>query len=261
MGKRTVQIDVDGDIVEVPRKNTRRTRNGGLPEHIKERAVDATRQNRPPLRPMNEKQRQYISAVQNESFVICVGVWGSSKTFIPSMIAADMLLDKKVDRIIIARPAEGKGKSIGFLKGDKNDKLEPWCAPITDTLKTRLGLGNYEAFINNGKIELLSLEHVKGRSWDNAFILVDEAEDLEPEVAKSLVGRQGVNSKLVVTGDIMQQDLKKNSGLEFLLDVAEFAKLPITLINFDSWEYCVRSEEAKMWGMAFQEYEKSKGGK
>lgn len=260
MGKRTIQIDIDGEALEVPRKSTRRTRNGSKPQEVKEKFVDG-RQLRTPLRPMNDKQKEYINAVLNETFVICIGVWGSSKTYIPSVLAADMLLDKKIDRIIIARPAEGKGKSIGFLKGDKNEKLEPWCAPITDTLKTRLGLGNFEAFVNNGKIELLSLEHVKGRSWDNAFILVDEAEDLEPEVAKSLVGRQGINSRLVVTGDIMQQDLKRNSGLEYLLNVAEFAKLPISLINFDSWDYCVRSEEAKMWGLAFQAYEKSKESK
>lgn len=258
MGKRTVAIDVDGETVSVPRKNTRRTRNGGKPE-VKEKFTDG-RQTRPPLQPLNDKQKDYIKAIQSESNVICVGVWGSSKTYIPSVIAADMLLDKKIEQIIIARPAEGKGKSIGFLKGDKDQKLEPWCAPVTDTLKTRLGNGNYEAFLANGKIQLLSLEHVKGRSWDNAFILVDEAEDLEPEVAKSLMGRQGVNSKLVVTGDIQQQDLKRNSGLEYLLAVADFANLPITIINFDSWDYCVRSEEAKRWGKAFEAYENRNRG-
>jgi phosphate starvation-inducible PhoH-like protein len=246
---------VDGQEVEVPRKKTRSTRNGGVKPEIKEKFTNLS-SNRAPLEPMNERQKEYINAVTNTSFVICIGVWGSSKTFIPSTIAADMLLDKKIDRIIIARPAEGKGKSIGFLKGDKSEKLEPWCAPITDTLKARLGMGNYEAFLSNGKIEMLALEHVKGRSWDNSFILVDEAEDLDPEVAKSLVGRQGVNSKLVVTGDVMQQDLKRKSGLEYLLAVAEFAQLPVELINFDSWEYCVRSEEAKMWGIAFDAYEK-----
>lgn len=255
--QRNFVVIVDGEEVEVPRVRTRKTRNGGVKQETKEKHVEA-KSNRPALRPMNDKQKDYINAINTSSFVICVGVWGSSKTFIPSMIAADMLLDKKIDRIIIARPAEGKGKSIGFLKGDKNEKLEPWCAPVTETLKARLGVGNYEAYLSNGKIECLALEHVKGRSWDHSFILVDEAEDLEPEVAKSLVGRQGVGSKLVVTGDIMQQDLKRNSGLEYLLQVAEFANLPVPVIDFDSWEYCVRSEEAKMWGMAFEQFEKSK---
>jgi len=123
-------------------------------------------------------------------------------------------------------------------------------------MKDRMGIGNFEAMLANGKIEQLALEHVKGRSWDNCLILVDEAEDLEPEVARSLVGRQGVNSVTVITGDLRQQDLKKNSGLQYLLDVAAFTELPITLIDFDSWDYCVRSEEAKMWGMAFEKFDK-----
>tara|TARA_R110000782_G_scaffold207013_1_gene295541 strand:- start:281 stop:616 length:336 start_codon:yes stop_codon:yes gene_type:complete len=108
---------------------------------------------------------------------------------------------------------------------------------------------------------MLSLEHVKGRSWDNSLIIVDEAEDLDPEVAKSLVGRQGMNSTTVITGDIAQQDLKRNSGLQYLLDVAEYSSLPVALIDFDSWEYCVRSEEAKMWGMAFANFEKNRENK
>lgn len=209
-----------------------------------------------PLQPLNDRQEEYIKAIKTSSIVVAIGVWGSSKTYIPSVMAADMLLEKKIDRIIICRPAEGKGKSIGFLKGTAQEKLEPWCSPITDVLKKRLGMGNFEAYIDNGKIEMLALEHVKGRSWDNSFIIVDEAEDLEPEVAKSLVGRQGINSKIVITGDINQQDLKKHSGLEFLLDVAYFCGLEIPIINFDSWDYCVRSEEAKMWGIAFEQYEK-----
>jgi phosphate starvation-inducible PhoH-like protein len=249
---------IDGIEVEQPRKKTRSTRNGGVKPAIKEKFSNLAA-TRPPLVPMNDRQKEYIQAVKETSFVICIGVWGSSKTFIPSMLAADMLLDKKIDRIIIARPAEGKGKSIGFLKGGKEEKLAPWCAPITDTLKMRLGNGNYEAFLANGKIEMLALEHVKGRSWDNCFILVDEAEDLDPEVAKSLVGRQGVNSVTVITGDIAQQDLKKNSGLQYLLSVAEYSSLPVQLIDFDSWDYCVRSEEAKMWGKAFDAFDKRNG--
>jgi len=253
-------VDIDGVEVAVPRRRTRKTRNGGVKQESKEKFCSVS-QSRAPLTPMNDKQRDYIKAVQEDSCVICIGVWGSSKSFIPSTIAADWLMDKKVDQVIIARPAEGKGKSIGFLKGDKNEKLEPWCAPITDTMKSRMGIANFESMVANGKIQMLALEHVKGRSWDNSLIIVDEAEDLDPEVAKSLVGRQGVNSTTVITGDIAQQDLKRNSGLQYLLEVAKFSNLPVTLIDFDSWDYCVRSEEAKMWGKAFENFEKHKEGK
>ena len=247
-------VDIEGEQVSVPRKRTRKTRNGGVSQDTKEK-FNSVSCKRDPLVPMNDKQRDYIQAIEQQSCVICIGVWGSSKTYIPSIIASDWLLDKKIDKVIIARPAEGKGKSVGFLKGSKDEKMEPWCAPITNTMKDRMGVGNFEAMLANGKIEQLSLEHVKGRSWDNALILVDEAEDLEPDVAKSLVGRQGVNSVTIITGDLRQQDLKRNSGLQYLLDVSEYSNMPITLIDFDSWDYCVRSEEAKMWGQAFEAYE------
>ena len=148
---------------------------------------------------------------------------------------------------------------MGFYKGTKDEKLSGWVAPIADVFKKRLGIGHYEAYVENGKIELLSLEQVKGRSWDNTFVIVDEAEDLAPEVAKSLVGRQGVNSITVVTGDIDQKDLKSYSGLELLLEVSKYGNINMSIIDFDKWEYCVRSQEAKAWGMAFEKYERRNG--
>lgn len=208
------------------------------------------------LEALNDRQHDYIQAIKQNSVVICTGVWGSAKTYIPSVIASDLLMEKKIEKIVIARPAEGKGKSLGYFKGDKDTKLSGWVAPVADTLKKRLGIGNYEAFLENERIELLALEQIKGRSWDDTFIIVDEAEDLEKEVAKSLVGRQGINSKIIITGDIRQQDIKKYSGLQYLLDVAKSANLPIPIIDFDDWKYCVRSEEAKMWGIAFEEFDK-----
>lgn len=212
-----------------------------------------------PLRPLNNRQAEYIEAIKNESIVICTGVWGSAKTYIPSVMACDMLLAKKIEKIVVARPTEGKGKSVGYMKGSKDEKLSGWAAPVLDIFKKRLGLGHLEAYLENGRIELLALEQVKGRSWDDTFILVDECEDLEPTVAKSLVSRQGINSKVVLTGDINQQDLKSYSGLQMLMDVADYTDLDIAMIDFDSWDYCVRSDEAKMWGMAFEAYEKEHG--
>lgn len=254
MGRRNVVVDVDGVSINVPRKETRKTRNGGIRQETKEKFLNQS-QNRERLVPMNDKQAEYINAIQTQPVIICIGVWGSSKTYIPSVIAADWLMDKKIDKLIIARPNEGKGKSIGFLKGDKNEKLQSWTAPITDTIKQRLGVSTYEAMLSSGKIELLNLEAVKGRSWDNCMVLCDEMEDVDIEVAKSLVGRQGVNTTTVLTGDSRQQDLKSKSGLQYLIDVAEYCNLPITIIDFDSWDYCVRSEEAKMWGRAIEKFE------
>lgn len=253
--ERDIVMSVDGIDVKVPRSRKTKTRNGGVKQETKEKFLNA-HVGRKPLVPLNEKQADYIKAIETSSFVICTGVWGSSKSFIPATMAADLLMDKKIEKVIIARPNEGKGKTIGLLPGSKDDKLAIWAAPITDTMRKRMGDGHYDAMLANGRVELLNLEAVKGRSWDDTFVIVDECEDIDPEVAKSLVGRQGTNSITVVTGDVAQQDLKRNSGLQLLIDVAAFAGLPISVIDFDSWDYCVRSEEAKMWGMAFEKFDK-----
>lgn len=207
------------------------------------------------LEPMNDRQKEYMHAVYTNSVVIATGVVGSAKTYIPSVIASDMLLASDIDKIIVARPAEGFSKSVGFLPGDKNEKLESWCAPVLNTLKKRLGEGNLQMFLENGKVELLELDKIKGQTWDDAFIIIDEAEDLSIPTVKSLLQRQGVRSKLVICGDVMQKDIKQNSGLEFILGIIKQQPLPVYHVDFDSFDYCVRSEEAKMWAQAFYNYE------
>jgi len=209
------------------------------------------------LKPLNSKQAEYIHAIKNNDCVICIGVLGSSKTYIPACMAADMLEHRLIERIVIARPNEGVGKSLGFFKGTKDEKLEGWCAPITDVIKAQVGITKYDYYLANGQIELCALEQIKGKSWNDTFILIDEAEDLAADVAKSLVTRIGNRSKLVITGDIAQQDLLQFSGLQLLLNVANHGQLPVPVINFDSWDYCVRSRQAKAWGMSFESYEQA----
>lgn len=218
--------------------------------------VDKSQQaNHKRLKPMNDKQKEYINAINVSEVVLCIGVLGSAKTYIPTCMAAEMLVKKRVKRIIIARPSEGRGKSLGFFKGTKEEKMEGWVSPITNTLKEQLGVTKYEYYLDNGQIEMLALEQIKGNSYDDAFLIVDEAEDLYPDVAKSLVTRIGVRSKLVITGDIAQQDMMNYSGLQLLLDVVKHNDLPVPLVNFDSWEYCVRGATAKMFGMGFEAWE------
>lgn len=248
-GTRQFQFDQQEQYDMKGKNNTRVTREFRIEE----------KRDTSELQPMNQMQAEYIHAIYSTPVIICTGVWGSSKTFIPTVIAGDLLEDKQIEKIIIARPAEGKAKSVGFFKGDKNEKLSGWAAPILDTLKKRLGHSKVEYLLEKEIIELLALEQVKGRSWDNAFIIVDEAEDLEPEVAKSLVGRQGINSTIVITGDVNQKDLKSYSGLELLLEVAKYGDIDLAHIDFDSWDYCVRSPEARAWGEAFESYESERG--
>jgi phosphate starvation-inducible PhoH-like protein len=207
---------------------------------------------RSPLKPMNPRQKQYINAINTSGVVICIGVLGSSKTYIPAVMAADQLLAGTIQHVVIARPAEGAGKSVGFFKGDKDEKLSGWCEPVTGTLRKRLGPTAYLAMLDSGKIELLALEQCKGRNFDYTFLIVDEAEDLDVAVAKSIVTRAGVGSTVVIAGDIAQQDIKTYSGLQYLLDANRYRRKPAPVIEFDLWEHCVRGEDAKDWGMAFE---------
>ncbi|NQY56010.1 MAG: PhoH family protein [Ilumatobacteraceae bacterium] len=247
--KQTLRLQAIEDSGSAPTRSSRSEGTGG---------IDQAAFDRSPLVPLNDRQGEYIYAINNKPIVLCTGVLGSSKTYVPTIIACDLLRDAKIEKIIVARPCEGKAKSAGFFKGSKNEKLEGWCKPVTDTMKKRLGRGNFEAYLAMGKIELMALEQVKGLSLDDTFLILDEAEDLEPAVAKSVVTRMGQNSTIVIAGDIAQQDLKHNSGLEILLKVIPFAVgLRFTHIDFDSWDYCVRSAEAKAWGMAFEKYEQS----
>lgn len=209
-----------------------------------------------PLLPLNDKQRDYIEAIYRNPVIIATGVLGSSKTYIPSVIASDLLMSKQIDKVIIARPNSSVGKSIGYLPGTLEEKLEPWCEPITSVMKQRMGEGNYEALVNNGKISMLALEHVRGRTFDDCFVIVDEAQNLEVGVAKALVTRQGVNCTMVITGDIAQKDIKSYSGLQLLMEVSHKYNLPVASIFFDSWIYCVRSAESRAWGEAFEKYDR-----
>ena len=209
------------------------------------------------LEPLNRMQAIYMQAIKSDPVIICTGVLGSSKTYIPTVIACDLLRDKKIQKILIARPTEGKAKGTGFTKGSKNEKLEGWCTPVTATMKKRLGQGNFEAYLANGRIELLSLDQVKGRTEDDTFIIIDEAEDLDPAVAKSLVTRHGQNTTLVIAGDIAQKDIRSFSGLDVLLKVAPMCPVfKYSQIYFYYCDYCVRGPDSKACGLCFVIYER-----
>lgn len=204
-----------------------------------------------PLVPMNPKQESYIKAIQNFSVVVAIGSAGTSKSFIPSTIAADMFFEGAVDKIILTRPMEGPGRSIGTLPGDKNEKLQDWLAPLTSTIKPRLGAGEFDYHLKKGNIEFCPLNLIKGRNFDNSIIIADEAEDIDIESIKSLVTRVGKNTKLIITGDIKQQHIKQKSGLGYIIEVIRKYNLPIPIIEFTIDE-CVRSGVTRMFLEAFE---------
>ena len=180
-----------------------------------------------PLKPLNKKQDRYIKAILNNNVVIAIGSAGTSKSYIPSVISSDMFMAKEVDNIVICRPMEGPGRNLGTLPGDKNEKLFEWLIPVTSTIKSRIGPGAFDYHVNRSKrIEFCPLNLIKGRSFDDTFILADEAEDMDIETIKSLVTRIGQNTKLVINGDIKQKHIKQDSGLRYIIDLIKYSIFP-----------------------------------
>ena len=211
--------------------------------------------NKAPLRALNAKQQEYINLVNTKKIICSTGVAGSGKTYIAAMMAADMLIDpnSEIDGIILARPNEMEGTTtIGLLPGTVEEKLSPWLAPLVQTLKERLGAGHFEAYVASGKIEMLPLEMIKGRSLNKKFLICDEAEDITFPVLKTLLLRIGEDCKVIIDGDVRQTSISANSGLQTLLNLDADHYLPISFIDFDSWDYCVRSEECKLLGRIFE---------
>lgn len=215
-----------------------------------------------PIRPKNELQQKYINALKEHSIVLSTGVAGTGKTYLAAVTAADMLLDPSnpIEKIILARPNCIEGTAtIGLLPGTKDEKMAPWVAPVAEAIKDRIGKGRYEMFLKNETIELLPLEYIKGRTFNNAFVIIDEAEDIEYSVLKTLLLRKGIDSKIVIDGDIRQTSLRFESGLAKLMRIIDAYELPVCHVDFPSWDYCVRSKEVALMGATFEEAEKSLG--
>lgn len=217
---------------------------------------------RPALIGLNEKQKRYINLIKNRSIVISLGAPGTGKTFVPAALATDWILDNNspIEKLVIVRPPEGPGKSLGYLPGDLNEKLRVWAAPILSGVEFRLGGGAFAKekvanMIKDGRIVLLSLEHVRGLSLSNAMVILDEAENCTWHEIKAVMTRMGLDSKLVISGDIGQKDIRGASGLDVLLKMdREYELLPWSSINFEI-EDCVRSPLVKELLYLFEDAE------
>ena len=200
-----------------------------------------------PVQPKNPKQKTYINAIRNQAIVLGTGYPGTGKSYIPASLAAEMLEDPRspIERIVICRPNEGIGKSIGMLKGGLNEKMIPWCAPILDVIKDRLGESQVEWMLENGVIELLPLEYARGKSYDNTFVILDEGQNVDKESLKCLMLRLGQDSRLVIDGDVGQCDIGEATGLGKLINLIDTYHTPIIHVDFEI-EDIVRSDICKL---------------
>lgn len=202
------------------------------------------------LLPKTDKQATYIKALQSALQVIVTGSAGTGKTFIASVHAAKLFKEGKVEKIILTRPNVSSGKSLGFFPGSMDDKMAPWVIPFTDVLKKFLGEGTYTNAISKRNIEIVPFEVMRGRTFDNSFIILDEAQNTTPSEMKMFLTRIGEESQVVINGDIKQTDLKSDSGLKVVLDMIRKQQLPVPHIEF-TVEDIVRSDICAMWVRAF----------
>lgn len=165
-----------------------------------------------PLRPKTKGQKRYIDTIRRNDMVFGVGPAGTGKTYLACALAANALKNKEVERIILARPAVEAGESLGFLPGDLQDKVDPYLRPLYDAIFEIVGQETAARLKESGVIEVVPLAYMRGRTLDNSFIILDEAQNTTREQMKMFLTRMGFNSKVVVTGDITQIDLPKGAG-------------------------------------------------
>ena len=168
-----------------------------------------------PIKPKTLGQKNYIDKIKNNTIVIGVGPTGTGKTYLAVAMAVSAFRAKQVNRIILTRPAVEAGEKLGFLPGDLQQKVDPYLRPLYDALWDMLGAENFQKYQERGNIEVAPLAYMRGRTLDDSFIILDEAQNTTPEQMKMFLTRLGFGSKIVVTGDITQIDLPdgKKSGL------------------------------------------------
>lgn len=204
------------------------------------------------LTPLNENQKLYIDALHKNNQVIVLGPSGTGKTWCAATYAANQYTLRAIDKIIITRPAVSVGKSLGALPGDLGEKFGPWLSPVLSVLEQQLGKGVVETGIKNGNIVMAPLEYMRGSSFNNAFVLADECQNLDVAQFKMLVTRVGENCKLVMNGDIRQSDIKEQSGLSKAIHLAKKYHIDATVIEF-TLDDVVRSDICRQWLTAFYE--------
>jgi phosphate starvation-inducible PhoH-like protein len=191
-------------------------RAGMLPEQqMAEALPPPARRKAEPFEPKNERQRAYASAMRRVgNIVFGLGPAGTGKTYVAGSIAADMLLAHEVERIILTRPAvEAGGENLGFLPGEKEQKFDPYFDPFREVLEERLGKSFVEYLIKEGRIKCEPFAYMRGKTFKNAFVILDEGQNATAEQYKLFLSRIGEGAIVVVNGDQSQSDIKGKSGL------------------------------------------------
>lgn len=214
-----------------------------------------------PIKAKTVGQKRYVQAIEKNTVVLGVGPAGTGKTFLAVAMAVKALRSKKVDRIILTRPAIEAGEKLGFLPGDLQSKIDPYLRPLYDALFEMMGQETYSKLVEKGVIEIAPLAYMRGRTLDNSFIILDEAQNSTFEQMKMFLTRLGTNSKAVVTGDPTQIDLPngQKSGLCAACEILE--GIEDIKIHWFSEKDVVRHRLVQQIILAYEKYEKKNAAK
>lgn len=211
-----------------------------------------------PIKPKTLGQKKYIEAINENTIVFGIGPAGTGKTYLAVSMAVKAFRAKEVNRIILTRPAVEAGEKLGFLPGDLQQKVDPYLRPLYDALFDMLGPENFQKYQERGNIEVAPLAYMRGRTLDDSFIILDEAQNTTPEQMKMFLTRLGFNSKIIVTGDITQIDLPdgKKSGLVEVIKILKHVD-DIKTIRFSEKDV-VRHKLVQDIIKAYDRYEEAK---
>lgn len=203
-----------------------------------------------PLKALTRTQGEYIERLYDSEQIVVMGPAGTGKTYIAGCRAADLLRNKQVSKVIITRPNVPGGRSLGFFPGTLEEKIAPWVAPLVSAISDRMGQGAFDIALKNGDIEIVPFEVMRGRSFKDAFIILDEAQNTTVDEIKMFLTRIGEDCQVVINGDVAQSDLKETSGLRRMIHLIKNQGLPVPIVEF-TMDDIVRSNICAMWVRAF----------
>ena len=214
-----------------------------------------------PIRSKTLGQQAYVDAVRSHELTLAVGPAGTGKTYLAMCLAVVALKNKEIERIVLTRPAVEAGEKLGFLPGDMSQKVDPYLRPLYDALYELMGMDSYQKLAERGAVEVAPLAFMRGRTLNDAFIILDEAQNATPEQMKMFLTRLGANARCVVTGDISQTDLPKDkkSGLSEAIEVLRGVS-GVAVVELTAQDV-VRHELVQRIVRAYERYERNGGAK
>ena len=205
-----------------------------------------------PIQPLTDKQAQYLDALGRSSQVVVLGPAGTGKTYIAGTRAADLLRQRRISKVVITRPNVPAGRSLGYFPGSLEEKIAPWVAPLTETMKERMGAAAFEIALKSGDIEVVPFEVMRGRTFKDCLVILDEAQNTTNIEIKMFLTRIGDDCQVIINGDVSQTDLRENSGLRTIIHMVKSRMMPIPIVEF-TLDDIVRSGICAEWVRAFEE--------